>query len=157
MGVLGIIGSVLLLFETGTSDSIAKLIVILLSIVFHAIMIFRWYGEMFYPHRMGKVKAAEQLLIQFARERLFSRKPVSGPPGALLNGLAEFLGSSKTYRECLQPAIADMQHEYFEALAAGRTMKAGWIRFRGCCAFWNTWGLTVVVNTFKVITKFMAG
>lgn len=63
------------------------------------------------------------------------------PPGALLGTISEFVFSKKTLERVVRPIIADMQTEYFEALAAKRRYKAKWIRIRGCWSFWKALGL----------------
>ena len=95
--------------------------------------------------------------LQVVENRPAVSRAVTPPPGIWLNQLAEFFASSKMYGHCLCPAIDDMRHEYYEALAKGRTMKARWIRIAGCWAFWKTWGLATVVNTVKIVAKIMAG
>jgi hypothetical protein len=69
------------------------------------------------------------------------RTHVSSAPGSFLQFLADFLCSSKTKQDIADPIIADMQFEYYDALFAHRKAKAGWIRVRGCCAFFHALGL----------------
>jgi hypothetical protein len=80
------------------------------------------------------------MLVHYFRSKL-TRGPVSSSPGSFLSRLADFLCSKKTKREIADPIISDMQFEYYEALFAHRKAKAGWIRVRGCCAFFHALGL----------------
>ena len=56
-------------------------------------------------------------------------------PGTTLMRIAEFCFSRRTCTGVLEPVVADMQHEYFEALAAGRERKAKMVLARGYAAF----------------------
>ena len=69
-----------------------------------------------------------------------AKQRVTMPPGWLIGAVANFLCSQKTYDLIAKPAIADMQHEYFEALAEGRKIKAVWVRVRGVLSFWLALG-----------------
>lgn len=64
-------------------------------------------------------------------------------PGTTLMRIAEFCFSRRTFTGVLEPVVADMQHEYFEALAAGRERKAKMVLARGYAAFVEA----VIVNT----------
>lgn len=63
------------------------------------------------------------------------------PPGSLLRSVSEFVFSKKTLEYVIDPIIADMQAEYFEALAAKRPYKAAWVRLRGYWSFAKAVGL----------------
>lgn len=63
------------------------------------------------------------------------------PPGSTLLSVADFLCSKKTIEEIAKPLIADMQFEYYEALFAGRKLKAVWIRIRYTASFFMAIGL----------------
>lgn len=71
-----------------------------------------------------------------ALARLPTKAPrVHRPPGSGLLRVAEFVYSKRSYQEVLAPTIWDMQAEHFEALAAGRSIKARWITVRGRWSF----------------------
>jgi hypothetical protein len=77
------------------------------------------------------------------RERV--RSPgIVRPPGTLLLHLAEFCASRKTYERVYVELIADLQAEYFDAVAAGRRGKASWVRLRGYFSFASTALVTIV-------------
>jgi len=52
-------------------------------------------------------------------------------PGVMLHRTAKFLLTRDAHRRYVEPVIADMQHEYFEAIVAGREWSARWIALRG--------------------------
>jgi hypothetical protein len=85
-----------------------------------------------------------------------SRKGISSPPGTTLSSLADFFSSKKTRKLILTPIIADMQEEYFDALMADRIWKARWVRIRGCCAFWQSWGISGFLKTVGTVWRLLA-
>lgn len=78
---------------------------------------------------------------------------MAGRPGSRLDAFAEFVFSRRTYEFVLQPALADLQHEYFEALSAGRTRKAQWVRLRGYVRFWSHVVAQVPVSVLRAAVK----
>jgi hypothetical protein len=52
-------------------------------------------------------------------------------PGVRLTSIARFLLSAKSFERFVAPVIADMQHEYVDAVAAGHEWHARWIALRG--------------------------
>lgn len=82
---------------------------------------------------------------------------VSSPPGTTLSSIADFFSSKKTRKLILTPIIADMQEEYFDALMADRIWKARWVRIRGCCAFWQSWGISGFLKTASAVWRLLAG
>lgn len=58
------------------------------------------------------------------------------PPGLRLDGAARWVYSPRTYSNVLQPVLADLQAQYFEALREGRPHKAKWVCIRGYGRFW---------------------
>jgi len=69
---------------------------------------------------------AEAMRLLLGKARLITR-----PPGSFLHSMAKFFCTKKTYERVVKPAIADMRHEYCEALAERATLRAVWIRVRG--------------------------
>lgn len=67
-------------------------------------------------------------LRQVPRHR---RRIIQRPPGTHLARCGRFLLTREAYRLYVQPVIADMQHEYCEAIAAGEELRARWIALRG--------------------------
>ena len=53
------------------------------------------------------------------------------PPGYRLAAILGFLLTRKAFKRFVEPVIADMQHEYIEALAAEHRWRARWIVLRG--------------------------
>jgi len=53
------------------------------------------------------------------------------PPGTHLARGAAFLLTKEAYRRYVYPVIADLQHEYIEAVVAGEELRARWIAVRG--------------------------
>jgi hypothetical protein len=58
-------------------------------------------------------------------------KLVQTVPGTRLSEITRFLLAKGSYRRYVVPVIADMQHEYVEAIAAGDKWHARWIAVRG--------------------------
>lgn len=58
-------------------------------------------------------------------------KVVVVPPGYRLAAALGFLLTRKAYKRFVEPQIADMQHEYIDALACGHDGHARWISVRG--------------------------
>lgn len=80
------------------------------------------------------------------------------PPGHLLSAFADFFCSPKTVERVLAPIISDLQVEYVEALAAGRTVKARWVRARGYWAFFKAVALYSLLKALvDVWRKLSAG
>ena len=98
-----------------------------------------------------------QYLSSYLLDVFVRKKAVKLPPGTQLDRIAEFFSSPKTYQLCLRPTISDMQTEYFAALAAGRVMKARWVRMTGYWAFWKAWGVFLVVKTVRIIIRVGVG
>jgi hypothetical protein len=74
-------------------------------------------------------------------------------PGALVLDISEFLFSPKTLRMVVNPIIADMQVEYFAALAAGQRYKAIWICVRGYWSLVKALGLFSLVRTVAEVWR----
>lgn len=62
-------------------------------------------------------------------------RPARQPPGTTLLSVARFFASRRFYEHVLTPTVADMQHEYFAALAEGSSWRAMLARVRGIAAF----------------------
>lgn len=71
------------------------------------------------------------------------------PPGLGLLRIAEFLYTRKTFEDVFLPTVTDLQDEYMEALAQGRTHKARWVRIRGYWSFFAAMGLQSGVGALK--------
>ena len=80
-----------------------------------------------------------KLLLRTIPAALISTDRITRPPGALIGRWAEFVFSPRTVEYLVNPILADIQIEYFNALAEGRNAKAVWVRLRG---YWNL--ITVV-------------
>ena len=73
------------------------------------------------------------------------------PPGSRLSRCVECFYSKRTVGQVFFLIIADMQHEYIEALAKGEKWKARWVRLRGYWGFFNAMGLQSIVGLVKKI------
>lgn len=71
------------------------------------------------------------------------------PPGLRLRRILEFLVSRKTMERVFEPALADMQSEWLDAIVADRPWKARWVRVRGYYAIAKAAGLQSVVGLVK--------
>jgi hypothetical protein len=68
--------------------------------------------------------------------------------------MADFFFSRQTMEQIVVPTVSDLQAEYFEALAKGRTRKAAWVRLRGYWSLFKTLGLHAVIkNLFGIWRK----
>jgi hypothetical protein len=56
-------------------------------------------------------------------------------PGTRLRSWASHLLDPSTMERLIDPAIADLQHEYEEALRRGLAWRGRWVRITGCIAF----------------------
>jgi hypothetical protein len=74
---------------------------------------------------------------------------ITPPPGFYMQKVADFLCSKKTRELLVKPILADMQHEYFEALSQHRTRKACMIRAR---YFLNLCMALGLMRVLKVLT-----
>jgi len=81
-----------------------------------------------------------------------SRRTVS-PPGVRLDHAARWFYSTRTYERVLQPALADMQFEYFQALHTGQPRKAKWERLKGYWAFWKAVVAQMPISMLQAVVK----
>lgn len=75
-----------------------------------------------------------------------SPSPLHKPPGHQIGRFVTFFYSERTKARVFDPIIADLQHEYIEALGKGEKWKAGWVRVRGYWGFWKAVGLQTVIG-----------
>ena len=78
---------------------------------------------------------------------------ITTAPGTNLLSISEFLFSPKTLRSVVNPIIADMQAEYFEALAASRRYKAIWVCARGYWSLVKAVGLYSLLRTVAEVWR----
>jgi hypothetical protein len=76
-------------------------------------------------------------MITQVRASLRSVPRVSRPPGWSLRRFSEFCFSKKTFTRVLEPALSDMQKDYFGALAEGCRWKSRMSLVRNYWAFWS--------------------
>jgi hypothetical protein len=67
--------------------------------------------------------------------------------------ISEFLFSPKTLRTVVNPIVADMQAEYFEALAVRRRSKAMWVCVRGYWSLMKAIGLYSLLRTVAEVWR----
>jgi lipopolysaccharide export LptBFGC system permease protein LptF len=58
-------------------------------------------------------------------------------PGTRLRELAQRLCNRTAMERLIDPALADLQHEYKDAARGGQVWRGRWIRLAGCAAFWK--------------------
>jgi NDP-sugar pyrophosphorylase family protein len=103
--------------------------------------------------RMHVVKNLERMFyVKSSPEKPKSTRIVR-PPGSRLVSLADFFCSPKTLERVIRPAIADLQHEYCQALAENRKDKAIWVCIRGYFSFWIALGLRPLLKNLAEIWK----
>lgn len=117
---------------------------------------YRYAGD--YATLTQRIQAVEKLYstsptrIVSLHGALPSEKPVvHAPPGWGLHRISAFLYSPKTFTEVFEPVLADMQFQYFEALAAKQPHKATWIRIRGYWTFFSHVVAQLPVSAVRMI------
>jgi hypothetical protein len=68
------------------------------------------------------------------------------PPGSGMRRFAHTVFGKRAAERVYDPLIADLQHEYFEALAAGSRVQAGFVRLRGYVSF-----VSAVLHSLRVL------
>lgn len=63
------------------------------------------------------------------------RGKIARPPGTVMRRIAHFLLPTEDYKNIIEPLIAEMQFEYFDALQRG--VSGRWIRFQWSLGFWS--------------------
>ena len=111
----------------------------------------------------GLSKSEVQRLIVETALRLNLKHPVTMsrgaprvvavPPGYKFAAILSFLLTREAYRRFVEPAIADMQHEYIEALAAGRLWQARWIAIRGYLLVIPGWLYALVAGKLGELSR----
>lgn len=79
--------------------------------------------------------------------------PIFSPHGWNLRRFAEFCFSKKTFAQILEPALSDMEKEYFEALAANRPWKARMVLVRGYWSFWSAFVAQLPIPFVRLVCK----
>jgi len=92
-------------------------------------------------------------------KKFLDKKPikVKMPPGFYLSKFITFLYSKKTRERVFEPALADMQNDYFSALDCGNTIKARWIHLRGlgnivftCFSQLSVSAIKIIIDIWKI-------
>lgn len=78
-----------------------------------------------------------QQLVNLVQAQL-QRSDIARPPGHWWLRFTEFVYSRETFENIFQQTIADLRHEFNNALTKGRVWKARWIRLRGYLSIINT-------------------
>ncbi len=78
---------------------------------------------------------------------------IDRPPGWRLHALAVLLCKKKTLHQVVEPLLADLQHEYYTALANGRPWNASWGRVRDTIGFFKALGLSALVQLSKDLSR----
>jgi hypothetical protein len=81
--------------------------------------------------------------------------PIARPPGMLLDSIAEFLCSRRTYTEVFVQVIGDLREEHAAALAEGRIWKARWVRVRATLGFAEA--MLKVAPIFRQVARWISG
>jgi hypothetical protein len=84
-----------------------------------------------------------------ARRRIAADPPILVPPGVRLRAILEFVYSRKTMSRVFDPALADMQAEWGEAMVADARWKARWVRIRGYYSVARAASLNSLVGIVK--------
>lgn len=79
--------------------------------------------------------------------------PLYRSPGWRLRRLAELVFSPKTCTTVLEPPLADLQKEYFQALAENRPWKARFVLIRGYWSFWSAVAAQLPISIIKQMYK----
>lgn len=104
---------------------------------------------------VGKVEKERAVYIAaryFAQQARSALTPRVQPiPGVRLAEIARFLLSAKSFERFVAPGIADMQHEYVNAVADGREWHARWIVLRGHFVVIPGWVYGLLAGAIKRI------
>ncbi len=68
-------------------------------------------------------------------------------PGSRLRALAARVCASRTMTRLVDPVLADLQHEYEQAIGHGRVWRSRWIRLRG----YSTFLLAMLLHTVRLV------
>lgn len=90
---------------------------------------------------------------RFVKLEYLGPKKVVLPPGYSLAKIASFLLTRGAYKRYVQPAIADMQQEYIDALAAGYVRHARWIAVRGHLLVFPNWLYGLVAGKLAALLR----
>ena len=74
------------------------------------------------------------------------------PPGYFMGVISELVFSKRTREKVIVPILADMQYEYCEAIADGRSGKAVIVRIRGYLSFVVA-ALAVMLTVLKTVAE----
>lgn len=85
----------------------------------------RVLGKLF---ALGFLDIGERLLAFAVRS---TASPIAKPPAYTLMKVGRLLLTARAYEQLLAPHVADIQHEYFQALHEGKRGYALWIEVRG--------------------------
>jgi hypothetical protein len=114
-----------------------------------------------YPHRDGFVRAlsyaaaasAASIMISSLRLAHQEAQRVDGPPGARFLQVARRIFSTRLVERVFDQVVADMRHEYIQALAAGDTRGAALAKFWGYVALARTLVALVPLQLFKRVVE----
>jgi hypothetical protein len=84
---------------------------------------------------------ARALAVRLRRQRHLGNRSdrLVQPPGMVLLRTAKFMLTRDVLKRYVEPSIADMQHEYFDAVIAGQEWLARWVVLRGYCLVIPGW------------------
>lgn len=82
-----------------------------------------------------------------------SPRRLAGAPGWRLRRLAKLCFGDKSYQLGLEPALSDLEHEYFLALSTGNRWSTRSALLRGYWAFWRAFFAKVPFSLLKLITR----
>jgi len=88
-------------------------------------------------------------LITPQTETAKTKSPLVLPPGVWLTRVSRFLLTPQAHQRYVQPAIADMQHEYCQAVHAGDDWHARWIAIRGHMLVLRPWLWAALTRALK--------
>lgn len=91
--------------------------------------------------------------LGLAKRILAHQRLVKAAPGARFLSILEWWYSAKVVASVLRPALHDMQFEYFETLAEGRTRKAQWVLLRGYVSIISAAVAQLPLSAVKVLVK----
>lgn len=81
------------------------------------------------------------------------KSPLIRPPFAGLERFARLFFTKRTFDNVIGPRIADAYYEYCEALAAGQTRRATWLRIRDGFGIVATMAMQVPVSVGKLFVQ----
>lgn len=105
---------------------------------------------------VASLRVFSDAVLAWAANRMFGgsrRARIHRPPASLINSIARFLYSKKTYERIFMQLVVDVREEHAEALLAKRRWHARWIATRGNLMMVMTMGAHAFTSCGKAVVR----